>query len=74
MSDSQTGSLVQAQTTAKAQVKDLQTQIDAWTDRLEAYRTSITAKFTAMETSLSSLKAQQSSLTSFFNSSSSSSS
>ncbi|MBT0771422.1 flagellar filament capping protein FliD [Kineosporia sp. J2-2] len=74
MSDSQTGSLVQAQTTAKNQVKDLQTQIDAWTDRLDAYRSSITAKFTAMETSLSALKTQQSSLASFFNSSSSSSS
>ncbi|GAA3607514.1 hypothetical protein GCM10022223_24350 [Kineosporia mesophila] len=74
MSDSQTGTLVQAQTTAKTQVKDLQTQIDAWTDRLAAYRSSITAKFTAMESSLSALKAQQSSLASFFNSSSSSSS
>ncbi|GLY27023.1 flagellar filament capping protein FliD [Kineosporia sp. NBRC 101731] len=74
MSDSQTGTLVQAQTTAKTQVKDLQTQIDAWTDRLAAYRTTVTAKFTAMESSLSALKAQQSSLASFFNSSSSSSS
>jgi flagellar hook-associated protein 2 len=74
MSDSQSGSLVQAQTTAKNQAKDLQTQIDSWTDRLEAYRATITAKFTAMETSLSTLKSQQSSLTSFFNTASSSSS
>ena len=74
MSDSQTGSLVQAQTTAKNQVKDLQTQIDAWTDRLTAYRATISAKFTAMETSLSALKSQQSSLASFFGTSSTSSS
>ncbi|GAB3241710.1 flagellar filament capping protein FliD [Kineosporia babensis] len=66
VSDSESGSLVQAQTTAKNQAKDLQTQIDAWTDRLEAYRATITAKFTAMETSLQSLKAQQTSLSSFF--------
>lgn len=66
MSDTQTGTLVQAQTTAKTQAKDLQTQIDSWTDRLDAYRATITAKFTAMETSLSALKSQQSSLSSFF--------
>lgn len=66
MSDSQNGTLVQSQTTAKNQVRDLQTQIDAWTDKLEAYRSTISAKFTAMETSLSALKAQQTSLASFF--------
>ncbi|GLY13942.1 hypothetical protein Kisp01_09580 [Kineosporia sp. NBRC 101677] len=66
VSDSESGALVQAQSTAKNQARDLQTQIDAWTDRLEAYRATITKKFTAMETSLQSLKAQQSSLSSFF--------
>lgn len=74
MSDSQTGQLVQAQTTAKNQAKDLQTQIDAWTDRLENYRATISAKFTAMESSLASLKTQQSALASFFDSGSTQSS
>lgn len=74
MSNSQTGSLVQAQDQASAQVGSLQTQIDNWTTRLDDYRKMLTTKFTAMESALSSLKAQSTALGQFFNTSSSSSS
>ena len=74
MSDSSTGELVTAQAQASAQVRTLQTQIDNWTTRLADYKSALTQKFTAMESSLSALKAQSTALSQFFNTSSSSSS
>jgi flagellar hook-associated protein 2 len=74
MSDSATGQLVTAQAAATAQVKDLQTAIDSWTSRLDSYRASLNQKFTAMETSLSALKAQSTAMSQFFNTGTNSSS
>jgi flagellar hook-associated protein 2 len=74
MSDSSTGELVTAQATATTQVKSLQTQIDDWTTRLDDYRASLTQKFTAMETALSTLKTQSTALSQYFGTSTASSS
>lgn len=74
MSDSATGQMVTAQAAATAQIKTLQTQVDNWTTRLDSYRAMLNAKFTAMETALSTLKTQSDALSSFFGTTSSSSS
>jgi flagellar hook-associated protein 2 len=74
MSDSATGQLVTAQAQASAQVSSLQDAIESWTTRLDAYRSMLNTKFTAMESALSSLKSQSTALSSYFSSSSSSSS
>jgi flagellar hook-associated protein 2 len=74
MSDSSTGQLVTAQSTASAQIKTLQTQMDTWTTRLDSYRAMLNAKFTAMESALATLKTQSSAMSSFFGTTSSSSS
>lgn len=55
-----TGLMTTAQAGRAADVKDLQTQIDAWDLRLEARRTTLTRQFTAMETMMAKLKTQQS--------------
>jgi flagellar hook-associated protein 2 len=69
-----TGTLSAAQAGRKAEVKTLQDQIDDWDQRLAAYRATLTAQFTAMETAIASLKSQTSSLAGLVGSSSSSSS
>jgi flagellar hook-associated protein 2 len=69
-----TGTLTSAQKGRQTGVKALQDQIDDWDRRLAAYRATLTAQFTAMETALASLKSQTSSIASLVNSSSSSSS
>ncbi len=74
MSDSATGQLVTAQAQASSQISSLQDAIDGWTTRLDAYRSMLNTKFTAMESALSSLKSQSTALSSYFGSSSSSSS
>lgn len=68
------GALSTAQDGATAEVKRFQTAIDAWDDRLTAYRQTLTRQFTAMETALAKLKSSTSALSSLINSSSSSSS
>ncbi|HEY6795727.1 MAG TPA: flagellar filament capping protein FliD [Kineosporiaceae bacterium] len=59
---SSTGSVVVAEDGATSQVKRFQQQIDAWDDRLTAYRRTLTLQFTAMETSLARLKSATSAL------------
>lgn len=74
VTDKSTGSLAQAQQGRVDDVKDFQTQIDAWDIRLAARRTTLTRQFTAMETALSKLKSSSSAITNLLASSSSSSS
>ncbi len=50
--DTATGSLTVAQQRRVDDVKDLQSQIDAWDIRLAARRATLTRQFTAMETAL----------------------
>jgi flagellar hook-associated protein 2 len=69
-----TGTLTSAQKGRQSGIKALQDQIDDWDRRLAAYRATLTAQFTAMETAIASLKSQTSSLGSLVSSSSSSSS
>jgi flagellar hook-associated protein 2 len=69
-----TGTLSSAQKGRQSEVKTLQDQIDDWDTRLAAYRATLTAQFTAMETAIASLKNQTSSLAGLIGSSSSSSS
>jgi flagellar hook-associated protein 2 len=69
-----TGTLSSAQKGRQTEVKTLQDQIDDWDTRLAAYRATLTAQFTAMETAIASLKNQTSSLAGLIGSSSSSSS
>lgn len=61
-SSSDGGLLVTAQNGRKANVADLQSQVDDWDRRLTARRATITKQFTSMETALSALKGQTSSL------------
>jgi flagellar hook-associated protein 2 len=63
-SDKYTGSITTSITGQQSVVKDLNDQIDAWTDRLTARRATLQAQYTALETSLSTLKSQSSWLTS----------
>ncbi|MFJ3380653.1 flagellar filament capping protein FliD [Curtobacterium sp. NPDC090217] len=63
-SDKYTGSITTSITGQQSVVKDLNDQIDAWTDRLSMRRATLQAQYTALETSLSSLKSQSSWLTS----------
>jgi flagellar hook-associated protein 2 len=60
--NSTTGVLTSAQKGRLAEVKNLQSQIDDWDERLTAYRNQLTQQFTAMETALATLKSQTSSL------------
>ncbi len=72
--DSTAGTLTSGQKSATSQVKDLQDQIDRWTQRLADYRARLVAQFTAMETSINTLKNSLSALSGLLNSTSSSSS
>jgi flagellar hook-associated protein 2 len=60
--NSSTGVLTSAQHGRLQEVTNLQSQIDDWDTRLQAYRDQLTQQFTAMETALASLKSQTSSL------------
>lgn len=66
------GSITRAKQSRLDAVKDFQDQIDAWDLRLEQRRESLTKQFTAMETAISNLKNQSSSITNLLASSSSS--
>lgn len=67
-----TGAVGTAQAGANAEIKRYQAAIDAWDDRLEAYRLSLTRQFTAMETALAKLKSSTSALSGLIQSTSSS--
>jgi flagellar hook-associated protein 2 len=69
-----TGTLAAAKDGTNAEIKRYQKSIDAWNTRLAAYRTTLTAQFTAMETALASLKKQTAAISSLLSNSSSSSS
>jgi flagellar capping protein FliD len=57
-SDSATGSLVKLAEGKESMVKGMQDSIDAWDIRLASRKDALTKQFTAMETSLSSLRNQ----------------
>ena len=59
-SDKYTGSITTAITGNQSVVKDLNTQIDSWTDRLTLRRASLQTQYAALETSLSKLQSQSS--------------
>lgn len=61
--DSSTGTLTSAKNSAATQVKGLQDQIDSWTQRLNDYRTRLVRQFTAMETSVNTLRTSLTALT-----------
>ncbi|GAA3338410.1 hypothetical protein GCM10017714_09530 [Curtobacterium pusillum] len=63
-SDKYTGSITTSITGQQSVAKDLNDQIDAWTDRLTQRRATLQAQYTALETSLSTLQSQSSWLTS----------
>lgn len=63
-SDSTTGMLTTLATGQDSTAKDVQSQIDDWTVRLQLRQQTLTAQFTAMETALGTLKNQSSWLTS----------
>ena len=69
---SSTGTLTTAKQSRQDAVDDLQKQIDNWTTRLDAKRLALQRQFTAMETTLATLKSQTSALSSLGTSSSSS--
>jgi flagellar hook-associated protein 2 len=60
-----TGLLTSAKSGRESAVKGLQDQIEDWDRRLTAYRASLQAQFTAMETTLAALKSQSSFLASY---------
>jgi len=66
-SDSATGFLTSLAKGQDTRAKDIQSQIDAWTLRLQARQLTLTNQFTAMETALGTLKNQASWLTSQIN-------
>lgn len=72
--DTTSGTLASGQKSANAQVKDLQDQIDSWTRRLGSYRARLVSQFTAMETSINTLKTSLSALGGLITSTSDSSS
>jgi flagellar hook-associated protein 2 len=57
-SDSVSGSIVTMANGSDSTAKDIQTQIDAWTLRLQQRRETMTAQFNALESALSSLQSQ----------------
>ena len=57
-SDSTSGTLVMLAKSEDTQASDLQEQIDSWDLRLQLRQETLTARFTAMETALSTLKSQ----------------
>ncbi|SBN63347.1 flagellar hook-associated protein 2 [Curtobacterium sp. 9128] len=70
-SDKYTGSLTTAITGQQAVVKDLNDQIDRWTDRLASRKSALQTQYAALETSLSKLQSQSSWLSSQLSSTSS---
>lgn len=68
------GTLVNAISGEQSQMSYLDTQIADWNPVLQEQQAQLTTEYTSMETALASLKATQSSLGSYFNSSGSSSS
>jgi flagellar hook-associated protein 2 len=71
-SDKYTGSITTAITGQQAVVKDLNDQIDRWTDRLAARKSALQTQYAALETSLSKLQSQSSFIASHLASTSSS--
>jgi flagellar hook-associated protein 2 len=67
-SDSATGMITSLANSQDTRAKDLQKQIDAWTDRLASRKATLTAQFNAMETALGTLQNQSTWLTSQINS------
>ncbi len=67
-SDSATGMLTSLANGEDSTAKDLQSQIDDWTTRLQLRQQTLTDQFNAMETALGTLKSQSSWLTSQINS------
>ena len=67
-SDSVNGSLTLLASGEDSTATDIQSQIDAWTTRLQLRQQTLTDQFTAMETALGTLKGQSSWLTSQINS------
>jgi flagellar capping protein FliD len=67
-SDSATGMITTLANSQDAHAKDLQKQIDDWTDRLTARQATLTAQFNAMETALGTIQNQSTWLTSQINS------
>jgi len=57
-SDSVSGSIVTMANGSDTTAKDIQTQIDAWTLRLQQRKETMTAQFNALETALSSMQSQ----------------
>ncbi|ROS73956.1 flagellar hook-associated protein 2 [Curtobacterium sp. PhB130] len=64
ISDKYTGSITTAITGQQSVVKDLNDQIDRWTDRLASRKSALQTQYAALETSLSKLQSQSSWLTS----------
>ena len=62
--DKVSGTLTTLAAGQDTRAKSLQTQIDAWTDRLASRKAALTSQFNALETALSSLKTQSTWLTS----------
>ncbi len=69
-----TGTLTSAQKGRQSGITSLQDQIEDWDRRLAAYRATLLAQFTAMETAIATLKSQTRSIASLGSNSSSSSS
>jgi flagellar hook-associated protein 2 len=63
-SDSATGMITNLANSQDAQAKDIQSQIDDWTQRLQLRQQTLTDQFNAMETALGTLKSQSSWLSS----------
>jgi len=63
-SDSATGMITTLANSQDTRSKDIQKQIDAWTDRLALRKDALTAQFNAMETALGTLQSQSTWLTS----------
>jgi flagellar hook-associated protein 2 len=63
-----TGTITQAIASASTQSKNLSDEISKWTDRLADLQTSLTAKYSAMQTALAQLQSQQTYLTSMLKS------
>lgn len=59
-SDKYDGSITTSITGQQAVAKDLSTQIDSWTDRLDARRASLQTLYASLETNLSKLQSQSS--------------
>lgn len=68
LTDSTSGAIATAKASAKSIVDDYQDQIEEWSLRLTSFQDQLTREFMNMETMISSLKSQQSALTSLLTS------